>query len=133
MYRNIHVFSFANGRDVIASATELLANDKSSETALRFGKLALPPVFSLVKPRIIMMHQTQTGIQVGMAPVNIDDANEANPIPFQTSGLIYCYELPDNAKLVKSYLQSVSSIDLATSLAAKAAPVGGQNSAFRAG
>lgn len=126
MYKNLFVFSFANGRDIVASATHLMAETDGST---KFGDLHLPATFMLTKPRLLMMQQTPEGIKVGMAPVNIDDAGDTTPIPFNTAALAYCYALPDSSKLGASYVQSVSSIDLTSKLPARA-PVG--NGAFRA-
>ena len=114
MYKDIYVFSFANGRDIVASASDF--KERAMQT-LKVGTIYLPEVFNLTKPRLIMMHQTASGIQVGMAPVNIDDTTEAEPIPFMRNALAYCYSLPDSSKLAKNYLQSISSISLATNLA----------------
>lgn len=129
MYKQIYVFSFANGRDIIADAEHLISSELY-DGAIKVGKLTLPEVFDLTKPRIIMMHQTPKGIQVGMAPVNIDDPDEKEPIPFMRSTLSYCYALPEKSNLATNYIQSVSTIALASNLS-DVKPIG--SGAFRAG
>jgi hypothetical protein len=74
----LRIVKFANGMDVIADLSKYA--DDAQDDALTISDLKIPSVFTLLKPRILMMQQTPNGIQVGLAPFNIEDADDVIPV-----------------------------------------------------
>ena len=110
----LYVFSFSNGRDIIADASAYLTK---TEGCTKFGDLYLPSVFTLDKPRILMMHPSPTGIRVGMAPANVEEPQDSNPMPFNFSELVYCYQISkEKGDLATNYVQSTTNIAIASSM-----------------
>lgn len=105
----LRVIKFSNGMDVIADL-----GDQPAGGTVTIGGVLLGDVVVLKKPRILMMQQTQNGVQVGLAPFNIEDENDTIKIEVMLDKIMSVFKLPVGSKLVNSYLQTTTSIALNT-------------------
>ena len=120
----LRIVKFANGMDVIADlGAQVQEPDDKSDVVVIAG-LYLTPVITMHKPRVLIMQQTQNGIQVGLAPFNIEDDKDAIPIEVFRDKVLSVFPLPKGSRLVTSYLESTTKIDLSSKMP-PAAPSGG--------
>ena len=112
MYDNLRVISLVNRQDIIADFTEFVGADNE----IQIGEnVFVPRMFELTKPHIIMMHQTSSGINVGLAPM-IHEDSDITKVSFQASQVVSSYALGKNSGLAKAYVKAVSPIDLSPSM-----------------
>lgn len=120
----LRIVKFANGMDVIADLEAQVLEPADKTDVVEIAGLYLSPVLTLRKPRVLIMQQTQNGIQVGLAPFNIEDDKDAIPIEVFRDKILSVFQLPKGSRLVTSYLESTTKIDLSSKMP-PAAPSGG--------
>ena len=120
----LRIVKFANGMDVIADLEAQVLEPADKTDVVEIAGLYLSPVLTLRKPRVLIMQQTQNGIQVGLAPFNIEDDKDAIPIEVFRDKILSVFPLPKGSRLVTSYLESTTKIDLSSKMP-PAAPSGG--------
>ena len=120
----LRIVKFANGMDVIADLEAQVQEPDDKSDVVAIAGLYLTPVITLHKPRVLIMQQTQNGIQVGLAPFNIEDDKDAIPIEVFRDKVLSVFPLPKGSRLVTSYLESTTKIDLSSKMP-PAAPSGG--------
>ena len=120
----LRIVKFANGMDVIADLEAQVQEPDDKGDVVAIAGLYLTPVITLHKPRVLIMQQTQNGIQVGLAPFNIEDDKDAIPIEVFRDKVLSVFPLPKGSRLVTSYLESTTKIDLSSKMP-PAAPSGG--------
>ena len=120
----LRIVKFANGMDVIADLEAQVQEPDDTSDVVAIAGLYLTPVITLHKPRVLIMQQTQNGIQVGLAPFNIEDDKDAISIEVFRDKVLSVFPLPKGSRLVTSYLESTTKIDLSSKMS-PAAPSGG--------
>ena len=122
----LRIVKFANGMDVIADLEAQVQEPDDTSDVVAIAGLYLTPVITLHKPRVLIMQQTQNGIQVGLAPFNIEDDKDAIPIEVFRDKVLSVFPLPKGSRLVTSYLESTTKIDLSSKMPTAASSGGGR-------
>lgn len=112
----VRVFKMSNGMDIIG---QFISDPDYSEDTVFISDLNLPVVFSLKAPRALLLREApkkfdpDTGkeipahVKVGLAPINLEDPQDLEPIPFMRSHVMSVYSIPDDSALLKSYFASL--------------------------
>ena len=122
----LRIVKFANGMDVIADLEAQVQEPDDTSDVVAIAGLYLTPVITLHKPRVLVMQQTQNGIQVGLAPFNIEDDKDAISIEVFRDKVLSVFPLPKGSRLVTSYLESTTKIDLSSKMPPAASSGGGR-------